>query len=195
MTILGQDRWDVFKLRSMLGIVSNDLMTACTGDMTGYDIVLSGFFSSTRIFPHHEIYPEQKKAVESALAQLQISHLSGREVREMSSGEARRVLIARALVHRPNTLLFDEPSNSLDFAARHSLRETMSLLAKAGIGIVMVTHDLADIVPEIERVVLMSKGKIVADGQKDETLKPERLSVLFGTTVEIARKDGYYHLW
>src|SRR5919197_3120038 len=118
MTILGQDRWDVFKLRSMLGIVSNDLMTACTGDMTGYDIVLSGFFSSTRIFPHHEIYPEQKKAVESALAQLQISHLSGREVREMSSGEARRVLIARALVHRPNTLLFDEPSNSLDFAAR-----------------------------------------------------------------------------
>lgn len=195
MTILGQDRWDVFKLRSMLGIVSNDLMTACTGDMTGYDIVLSGFFSSTRIFPNHEIHPDQKQAAEAALAQLQIPHLSGREVREMSSGEARRILIARALVHKPSTLLFDEPSNSLDFSARHSLRETMRLLAKSGIGIVMVTHDLADIVPEVERVVLMSGGRIVADGGKEEVLESGRLSALFGAPVEIARKDGYYHMW
>lgn len=195
MTILGKDRWDVFKLRPMLGIVSNDLMTACTGDMTGYDIVLSGFFSSTRIFPNHEILPEQKIASEKALEKLQISHLSEREVRAMSSGEARRVLIARALVHNPSTLLFDEPSNSLDFAARHSLRETMRLLAKSGIGIVMVTHDLADVVPEIERVVLISKGRIIGDGKKKEMLKAERLSSLFGTPVEIAEKDGYYHLW
>jgi iron complex transport system ATP-binding protein len=195
MTILGQERWDVFKLRSMLGIVSNDLMTACTGDMTGYDIVLSGFFSSTRIFPHHEIHPDQSTASKSALAQLQISHLADREVREMSSGEARRVLIARALVHHPSTLLFDEPSNSLDFSARHSLRETMRLLASSGIGIIMVTHDLADIVPEIERVVLISKGKVVADGRTEDVLQSEQLSSLFGTTVEVARKNGYYHLW
>src|SRR5882762_794786 len=195
MTILGHDRWDVFELRSLLGIVSNDLMTACTGSTTGLDIVLSGFFSSTRIFPHHQIHPDQKKLAEAALAQLQISHLADREVQEMSSGEARRVLIARALVHRPSSLLFDEPSNSLDFYARHSLRQTMSLLAKSGTGIVMVTHDLADIVPEIERVVLMSKGRIVADGSKEEMLQSERLSSLFGTPVEIAQKDGYYYLW
>ena len=195
MTIFGQDRWDVFKLRSTLGIVSNDLMTACTGSTTGRDIVLSGFFSSTKIFPHHQVHPEQKKQTEAALAQLQISHLADREVQEMSSGEARRILIARALVHQPSALLFDEPSNSLDFFARHSLRQTMSLLAKSGIGIVMVTHDLADIVPEIERVVLMSKGKIVADGKKEDVLQSEGLSSLFDTTVEIARKDGYYHLW
>ena len=195
MTILGQDRWDVSQLRSTLGIVSNDLMIACTGNITGRDIILSGFFSSTKIFPHHQIHPQQQKQVEDALAKLQISHLSNREVQQMSSGEARRILIARALVHGPSTLLFDEPSNSLDFAARHALRETMSLLAKSGTGIVMVTHDLADIVPEIERVVLMSKGKIVAGGRKEEMLEPKRLSGLFGTPVEIARKDGYYHLW
>jgi iron complex transport system ATP-binding protein len=179
----------------MLGIVSNDLMTACTGDMTGFDIVLSGFFSATRIYPNHEIKPEQRKASEEALAKLQISHLSKREVREMSSGEARRVLIARALVHEPKTLLFDEPSNSLDFTARHSLRQTMSLLAKSGIGIVMVTHDLADIVPEVERVVMMTKGRIVADGKKEEMLKSERLSSLFEIPVEVAHKNGHYHLW
>ncbi len=195
MTILGKDRWDIFQLRSLLGIVSNDLMTTCTTGVSGRDVVISGFFSSTRIFPHHEIRPEHLQMAGEALARLQISHLAERPVREMSSGEARRVLIARALAHNPRTLLFDEPSNSLDFFARHALRETMSLLAREGIGIILVTHDLADIVPEIERVVIMSQGRIVADGPKQTMLQPERLSALFGLPVEIARRDGYYHLW
>jgi len=113
----------------------------------------------------------------------------------MSSGEARRVLIARALVHHPRALLFDEPCNSLDLAAQHSLRQTMSGLANSGIGIVLVTHELADIVPEIQRVVLMSRGQIVADGPKDEMLQVERLEELFGIRVDITRRGGYYHMW
>jgi iron complex transport system ATP-binding protein len=95
----------------------------------------------------------------------------------MSSGEARRVLIARALVHNPRALLFDEPCNSLDLAAQQSVRQTMRALANSGIGIVLVTHELGDIIPEIERVVLMSRGHIVADGRKDEILQNvERLA-------------------
>jgi iron complex transport system ATP-binding protein len=113
----------------------------------------------------------------------------------MSSGEARRVLIARALVHKPRALLFDEPTNSLDVFARHSLRQTMRSLAKAGVGIILVTHDLSDVIPEIERVLLMSNGRIVAEGPKNKMLQPERLEGLFGIRVELARHDGYYHLW
>ena len=113
----------------------------------------------------------------------------------MSSGEARRVLIARALVHRPRALLFDEPTNSLDVFARHSLKETMSLLASSGIGIILVTHELSDIVPEIERVVLMSKGGLWPMVTKSEILQSERLASVFGIEVEIGRRDGYYHLW
>ena len=94
MTILGQERWDVFELRSLLGIVSNDLMSTCTGNACGRDVVLSGFFSSTRIFPHHTVDPRHRELADAALAQLQISHLADRPVAEMSSGEARRVLIA-----------------------------------------------------------------------------------------------------
>jgi iron complex transport system ATP-binding protein len=195
MAILGRDRWNVFELRTLLGVVSNDLMSACTGRVSGRDVVLSGFFSSTRIFPNHNVEPMQKELADRALADLQVAHLADRPVAEMSSGEARRVLIARALVHKPQALLFDEPTNSLDFFARHNLRDTMSTLANSATGIVLVTHDLADIVPEIERVVLMSKGQIVADGRKEEMLRPEPLSALFGMKVEIARKDGYYHLW
>jgi iron complex transport system ATP-binding protein len=195
MSILGEEMWDVFKLRSRLGIVSNDLMLSCTGNAAGRDVVLSGFFSSTAIYSNHSVDLGQAAMADDALAELKVSHLAERPVREMSSGEARRVLIARALVHKPRALLFDEPCNSLDLAAQHSLRQTMSALAKAGTAIILVTHELADIVPEIQRVVMMNRGRVIADGPKEEILQVERLTSLFGVDVEMARRDGHYHLW
>ena len=195
MRLLGQETWDVFKLREYMGIVSNDLMLSCTGEAVGRDVVLSGFFSSTAIWPNHTVDPGKIELADAALAELKITHLAERPVCEMSSGEARRVLIARALVHKPRALLFDEPCNSLDLAAQHSLRQTMRSLANSGTAIILVTHELADIVPEIQRVVLMSRGRVVADGPKDEILQIERLAALFGVTVEMARRDGHYHLW
>jgi iron complex transport system ATP-binding protein len=195
MTILGQKSWNVFELRNLLGIVSNDLMSSCTGDASGMDVVLSGFFSSTRIFPSHTIDPKHRNLAEKALAELGVLHLADRPVEAMSSGEAKRVLIARALVHKPRALLFDEPCNSLDILAQHGLRETMRSLANSGIGIILVTHELPDIVPEIERVVLMSNGRIVADGRKEEVLQAETLGQLFRLKVELGRRDGYYHIW
>jgi iron complex transport system ATP-binding protein len=194
MTILGRRNWNVFELRSLLGIVSNDWMSSCTGEASGLDVVLSGFFSSTRIFPNHTVDPERRGLAEDALAQLGVAHLAERAVEEMSSGEAKRVLIARALVHKPRALLFDEPSNSLDILAQRGLRETMRSLARSGIGIILVTHELPDVVPEIERVVLMSNGRIVADGRKEQVLEAERLGKLFGLQVELGRQDGYYHI-
>jgi iron complex transport system ATP-binding protein len=195
MAILGHETWDVFKLRGYLGIVSNDLMLSCTGDASGIDVVLSGFFSSTAIYPNHLVEPEQEALAQAALAELRIVHLADRPVCEMSSGEARRVLIARALVHKPRALLFDEPCNSLDLSAQQNVRHTMSTLAQSGSAIILVTHELADIVPEIQRVVLMSRGRIVADGAKEDILQVERLKELFGVSVEMARRDGHYHLW
>jgi len=195
MAILGEESWDVFRLRAHLGIVSNDLMLSCTGDSCGQDVVLSGFFSSTGIYPNHEVTPEQRDLAHAALAHLKIAHLAERPVCEMSSGEARRVLIARALVHKPRALLFDEPCNSLDLGAQQGLRKTMSELANSGTAIILVTHELADIVPEIQRVVLMSRGRVVADGPKEDILQVERLAVLFGVKAELARRDGHYHFW
>ena len=194
MTILGQSLWNVFELRTLLGIVSPDLLAACTTDATGLDVVLSGFFSSTRIFPNHSPQPEHRLRAEAALARLNISHLTNRPVVEMSSGEAKRTLIARALVHEPQTLLFDEPSNALDIAGQLGLRDTMRELARSGLGILLVTHHVSEIIPEIERVVLLQRGRILADGPKEKILTGERLSVLFGVPVKLHRENGYYHL-
>jgi iron complex transport system ATP-binding protein len=195
MKILGEETWNVFDLRPLLGIVSNDLMEWCTGEAQGRDVVLSGFFSSNDVYPNHLVTREHLVKADAALAQLNISHLAGRPVQEMSSGEARRILIARALAHKPKALLFDEPSNSLDLFAKKMLHETMSQLAKSGIGIVLVTHDLSDVIPEIQRVLLMAGGRIVADGNKQDILRGDTLSEVFGLPVAVEKRDGHYHLW
>jgi iron complex transport system ATP-binding protein len=130
-----------------------------------------------------------------ALEMMEISHLADRFTDEMSSGEARRVLLARALVHSPRALILDEPSTALDLSAQYELRSILRKLAKSGIGIVMVTHHLSDLIPEMERVILMSLGSIVADGPTRDVLTSSRLSALFGHTLELLERDGYYNLW
>ncbi len=195
VSILGRSLWNVFDLRGMLGIVSNDLMSQCTREITGFDIVLSGFFSSIGIWPNHHVTDEMREKALAALALLEAPHLAHKPVDEMSSGEGRRMLIGRALVHGPKALLLDEPSTSLDLFAQHELRETVRKLAQSGIGILLVTHHLSDIIPEINRVILMRGGQIAGDGPKEQTLTAAALRDLFGVEVELARRGGYYHLW
>ena len=195
ISILGRERWNIFELRSLLGIVSPDLLASCTTDATGRDVVLSGFFSSTRIFPHHHPDPQHLARAQAALERLGISHLADRPVAQMSSGEAKRTLIARALVHEPQTLLFDEPSNALDIGAQLRLRETMRELAQSGLGILLVTQHVPEIIPEIERVVLLREGQILADGPKSAILTEEHLSKLFQANVRLGHHEGYFHLY
>jgi iron complex transport system ATP-binding protein len=192
MRILGAERWDIFELRSHLGIVTPDLLTSCTTDSTGRDVVLSGFFSSTRIFPHHHPDAQHVRRAELALGRLGIGHLADRAVIEMSSGEAKRTLIARALVHEPQTLLFDEPSSALDIAAQFQLRDTMRELARSGLAILLVTHHVSEIIPEMERVILLQDGGILADGAKERVLTEENLRRLFRTEIRLQRSDGFF---
>ncbi len=193
--ILGQERWHVAELRTLLGIVSTDLMASCTRSASGRDIVLSGFFSSIGIWPHQEVTSEMHERAGRAMATMEVSHLADRFTDEMSSGEARRMLLARALVHDPRALILDEPSVALDLSAQHELRLILRKLAQSGIGIVMVTHHLSDLIPEIQRAVLMQRGSIIGDGPVREVLTEARLSALFGRPLKLSERDGYYNLW
>ena len=194
LKILGQELWRLFDLRQHLGIVSNDWMQMCTRDYSGFDIVLSGFFGSVGIWPHHQVTPAMERQAREAMELLEIAHLAGRNTNEMSSGEARRILIGRALVHRPQALILDEPASSLDLHAAHELRQILRKLAANGIGIVMVTHHLPDIIPEIRRVVAVRGGKLYCDGPKERVLEAATLSELFGLQVEVLERGGYYHV-
>lgn len=194
LRILGRERWNIFELRFLLGIVSNDWMLACSRDYTGRETVLSGFFSSVGVWPHHLVTSEMQEKASELLDLLEVTHLADRNVSEMSSGEARRMLIGRALVHNPRALVFDEPSNSLDPHATNELRATMRKLAEMGKSIILVTHTLPDIIPEIERVVMVKDGRVFLDGPKDELLTSRHLSSLFRLPVEVIRRGDYFHI-
>jgi iron complex transport system ATP-binding protein len=198
--IFGRERWDLTQLRQHFGVVSAGLMGAeLPGERTavtsGLDAVIAGFFSASTLWPNLHVTEEMRQRAVEALERMEAQHLAGQLVGEMSAGEKRRILIARALVHRPRQLLLDEPSNALDLAAQRELRETLRRLASEGTGLVLVTHHLGDILPEIERVILMRDGRIVGDGPRAELLTEARLSELFHAPVRIGRDEEWLHSW
>lgn len=195
-TMLGRSDWNIFELRRQLGIVTPDPLAHAGEGLTGFDLALSAFFASVGVWNQRDLVtPEMAAATTAALERLQAMHLAERPVTEMSSGEVRRVQIARALVHQPRALLLDEPSANLDLQAQQELREILRTLAREGTGLILVTHHLGDIIPEVNRVVLIREGRILADGPKSELLTEAQLEALFGARVTLARQDGYYQAW
>ncbi len=197
--IFGRERWDLTELRQHFGVVaaglSGELPGERTAAATGLEAVIAGFFSASVLWPNLHVTEEMRQRATEALERMEALYLAGQRVGEMSAGERRRILIARALVHRPRQLLLDEPSNALDLAAQRELRESLRRLAGEGTGLVLVTHYLGDILPEIERVILMRGGRIVADGPRAELLTEARLSDLFRVPVRIGRDEEWLHSW
>jgi iron complex transport system ATP-binding protein len=193
LRLLGRERWDVSQLRQHLGLVSAELPGERTPVTRGADAVVAGFFSASTLWPNLVVTPEMRERAHEALRLMEATHLESKLVGEMSAGEQRRIMIARALVHRPEMLLLDEPSNALDIAAQRELRDALRNVAQQGTGILMVTHHLADILPEIDRVIMMRTGRIFADGPRGELITEEKLGELFGVTVTLMERDGYWH--
>jgi len=196
--VLGRDRWNVSELRSSLGIITADLHHQfveghSAGRIRGLDAVVSGLFA-TRGFLHGlAVTGAMREQARASLARVEATHLADRRLDEMSTGEARRVVIARALVSEPRALVLDEPTTGLDMVARGRFLTLTRRIAQQGTTIVLITHHVEEIVPEIDRVVLLHRGKIAADGPKAAMLTPERLSALFEAPVTLDRVDGYYY--
>ena len=201
VSIFGRGRWDLTELKRRLGLVSAELPGRPTLKTTGRDAVLTGFFSSSTLWPNLTVTDAMRARAEEVLELVGATELAEKLVGEMSAGEQRRVMIGRALVGSGSVdgaeqmLLLDEPSNALDLAAQQGLRAMLRGLARSGTGILLITHHIADILPEIERVILMRAGRIVGDGPKRELLTAPVLSGLFGVEVTVVERDGFFHAW
>lgn len=194
-SVFGRQRWNLAELRTRLGVVSNDPGLFGSRPITGREAVLSGFFSSVGLWPHLEVTPAMQARAEEVLNLMEAGHLADRCISDMSSGEARRLLVGRALVHNPCTLVFDEPSNSLDLFAQEELRQIMRHLAGVGIAILLITHHLSDIIPEIDRVIFVKDGRILQDGAKADLLTTSHLRDLFQVDLEVTVRNDFYHAW
>ena len=195
MKIFGRSDWHVHDMRKLIAIVSNEMVQACSRSATGRSVVLSGYYSSFELWPQHPVTDEMERRGEEVLRLMDARHLRDKRVNAMSTGEAKRVVIGRALVNRPRALLLDEPSNGLDIRAALELRDTLRRIAAGGTSLIYVTHHLPDIVPEVTRVVLLSNGRIHADGPKGRMLASETLSEVYGMPIEVEARDGYYNCW
>ena len=196
--VFGDDAWNVFELRQRLGIVSSDLHLHFVagnseGRIRGDAAVLSAFHASHGILRYGAITSEMRARAAEALALVGASHLGSRWLDQMSSGEARRVMLARVLAASPRALVLDEPTTGLDLAARHGFMEHVRAIARSGTTIILVTHHLEEIIPEIGRVVLLRGGRIVGDGSKAHMLAPEPLSELFSMPIAVGQSDGYHY--
>jgi iron complex transport system ATP-binding protein len=197
--LFGRERWNVFELRSQMGIVSADLHDRfvhgnSNGVVNALDAVASGFFATHGVFAHQRVTAAMRAQALEALDRVGAAALATRTLDTLSTGEARRVLIARALVHTPNVLVLDEPTRGLDLVARHAFMERVRDVARQGTTILLVTHYVEEIIPEIDRVVLLERGRIAFDGSKPEVLTGPRLSQIFAGALVVHEDGGYFHV-
>ena len=192
--ILGRETWNVWELRSQIGIVSHDLQARYRSTTTALDVVLSGYLSSVGIHGSlsGRISSARKTKAREVMDALGVGGLAGSQLGKMSTGQQRRCLLARALVHDPDTLILDEPTAGLDLAASFDYLARIRQLTREGRNIVLVTHLINEIPTEIDRVILLREGEIVADGAKDEVLTERNLRRTYDVDLRLAKVDDYY---
>lgn len=192
--LFGQERWNVWALRARLGIVSHDLQHQYLDHVRGTDIVLSGRYASIGVYKHQQFSEQDRTRATQIIEELGVMHLKDRTFSEMSTGEQRRFLLGRALIHQPSALIFDEPTSGLDVKACLQYLDIVRNLIHQGKTIVLVTHHIQEIPPEISRVVLLKQGSIIADGKKPDILTAAHLSVLFETPLQVVQANGFYQV-
>ena len=183
--------WDV---RKKLGIVSYDLHRDYVICAEGRNVVLSGFYASNDTYDHQRFTRDQVDRADEVMRELGIESFSTRIFGHLSTGEQRRFLLGRALVHDPPVLVLEEPTSGLDLKACFQYLDLLRAQIQKGKTIFLVTHHLHEIPPEIERVVLLKEGKIIADGPKADLLTDANLSRLFDQAVTLVRANGWYQV-
>ncbi len=192
--IFGESVWDVRELRSRLGIVSNDFQNRFPAELSGADLVASGLFNTIGLGADSRLSARHRAIVADCMEGLGVGHLAKRSFGSCSTGEQRRLILARTLVNRPEALVLDEPTSGLDLRASIVYVKILRELMRAGTTVILVTHNLNEITPEISRAVLLKSGKILATGTPAKTLSSQSLSRLFDLPLRLSRSRGFYNV-
>lgn len=184
----GTDRIVLADIKEAIGIVSSSTQQQIMVHLPAVEIVEGGLFGSLGLNQYTPHTDKTRAIALEVMDFLGVSNLAQRDVMTLSTGQARRVLIARALVHNPSTIIFDEPCSGLDPEGMYNVRKSMRTLAQAGKGVVLVSHYPEDVIPEIQRLILLKDGVIFADGSKSELLSDDVMSSLFDVPLSIERK-------
>jgi iron complex transport system ATP-binding protein len=192
IALFGEERWNVWDVRKRIGIVSHDLQRDYLICAEGLNVVLSGFYASNDTYQHQQFSKTQLTRAYEVMQELGIASLAGRRFGHLSTGEQRRFLLGRALVHDPPVLVLDEPTSGLDIQACFHYLDLLRAQIAKGKTVLLVTHHLHEIPPEIDRVILLKHGNIVADGGKSALITSDQVSRLFDRKVTLVQANGWY---
>jgi len=193
--ICGEEHLDIRHYRRRIGIISQDLQAGYEPATPGLEVVISGFFDSISLWQHHNIKDSQIETAKVTMALLGVDHLQDVPYGSLSTGQQRRLLLARALVHQPDTLILDEPTTGMDIKAAFQYLQLVEKLISQGVAIILVTHHLHEIPESMNRLVLIKNGVSVFDGKKADALTDESLSDLFDTPIQMIVKNGIYQAY
>ena len=194
LRLFGQTTVNLWQLRQRLGVVSTPMEERIPAAISALDLVLAAFFGSTRLGHNQNPTSNQRIRAAHVLDQLDLHAISAEKFGQLSDGQRRRLLIARALVHKPDVLVLYEPSRALDLKGCHQLMNTMRDLCRQGTTLLQVTHRIDTIIPEMQRVLFLEHGRIVGDGTPTEMLTPTKLSALYGTALTVVENQGFYQV-
>lgn len=191
----GRDRWSVADLRKEIGHVTqaDPLLRGAT--YTVFEVVVSALYSAVGLDFHLTPSGEDRERAMEEIRKVGLERLAGKPLNTLSSGERAKALMARAAVNSPSVMLLDEAASGLDFPSRADFRSSVSAYANEGKTIVMVTHELSEVIPEIKRACLMKGGRIIAMGPKEEVFTEELLSEAYGKRVFVDKRGGLYSAW
>ncbi|MFN9621631.1 MAG: ABC transporter ATP-binding protein [Cyanobacteriota bacterium] len=190
LRLFGAETIHLWRLRARMGLLTQDPQTVGLREVPAHDVVLSGFHGSLSPGRHMRPTEAQRQRVDTLLGEMGLEDLARRPFFHLSEGQKRRVLLARAMVHAPEVLVLDEPSEGLDIQARHQLLRQLSRLAQGGTTLLLVSHRIEEIIPEIQRVVLLKEGSIVGDGPTATWLQDGPLSALYGLPLRVVSSGG-----
>lgn len=191
LRLFGTETINLWKLRARMGVLTQEQHTSYRGDVMAFDVVLSGFFGSVGLGRSQQPNRQQRERVGAVMEQMGLAHLEKEPLHHLSEGQRRRLLLARTMVHDPEVLVLDEPTNGLDIQARHQLLHHLRGLAQGGTTLLLVSHRVEEILPEISRAVYLKGGTVVANGPSNALLRDKPLSALFDTPLKVAKYGGY----
>ncbi|MFT5836338.1 MAG: iron complex transport system ATP-binding protein [Sulfurimonas sp.] len=194
--IFAQERWSIFELKKHLGIITNDLHTnfQINGSfLTAYEVVLSGFYSSIGVFKHQDFSSQEHEKALEVLEFLEISQIKDKKVHQMSTGQLRRCIIGRALIHNPKAFILDEPTVGLDIKAQNSFIKLIQKLSKKA-SIILVTHHIEEIFQEVTHIALMNNKTIFKQGKKEDILTSQNLSQIFEIKINLQEENNRYYI-
>lgn len=150
------------EIKKKIGYVTNTLQAEYAYDVTGFDLVLSGFFASVGIYDAPT--DAQRHTAQRWISFFSLEEPARRRIRSLSTGQLRRLLLARTMVNEPALVILDEPFAGLDAPSRQTAKQAVSSLAGRGASLILVTHRPEDVIPEISHILRLENGRIAQSG-------------------------------